>query len=82
VGAAGQRPGFGTPMTASRVPGDVSSTNTAMRGLVFRDDAVERAPAFFARLRADELALPFSDLDFGVMACRDSLDRFARSSNG
>jgi hypothetical protein len=63
---------------ASCVPGDVSSTNAEVRGLVVGDDAVERPAAFFTRLRADEPALPFLDLDFGVMARRDSLDRLAQ----
>jgi hypothetical protein len=56
------------PMMASCVPGDVSSSNTGVRGVVFGDDAVKRAPAFFARLRADEPALPFPDLDFDAIA--------------
>jgi hypothetical protein len=62
---------YGTQMIASCAPGEVSSTNTGVRGLVFGDDAVERTPAFFARFRADEPALPFPDLGFDAMALRD-----------
>jgi hypothetical protein len=48
-------PGFlrmglsGAPMMPSCVPGDVSSTNTGMRGLVVGDDAAERGPVLLWR---------------------------------